>query len=769
MKVRFNSLLLAFSLSVTPAFLFGQDIVPAEGTDNTANTAVEKKEEKKDTGKKGAGVFTMGEIVVRDRAVANIEDATSTIEITAEDIEAHGSKDLGDALRHVPGIKVEAGSDGSTGFYMRGWRDSKVNVLIDGLPVQDGFKEFIDASRIPVQNIARIIVTKGSSSALYGTSGSIGAINIITQKPVSEFAKFSIEYGTSDNNAFNIAMGAPMGNFYYWLTASARVSDGYDVSDSLDAKTRAAWARKLIAPVVNNLDFDEMVNDDDVDDNDALYNYINKEEWSKTNYKKYQVAGKVGYQLSDGIEFGLSADYYSGDQYGYSPQTSGLASYNNSTQLWSLPSVSKVFSGGYSIYPRDYNYKVAPYFLVDLDKVSVKGNVFFRKQLNSYELYNDPEYTILSWPIERWTDFSVGFNLYPSYKLASWNKLNGAISFRHDDHLEVATDMEALPDTDVTGQELTLALEDEMSFLDNMIQATVGISYDAKNISKYKKNVAGSMVEQDLISDDSYIWGTSDSFNPVVGTVVEPLKDFLVVRASGSMKTQFPSLQQYAGVLPGYSLKPEKSYNTSGGFELLLLDRALSFRTDYFYNYFKDKIESYRDFLLGKQSFNTGKVQCHGVELTFTSSFKNIMNYADVDLGLSYAFINNRIDSDIANSSVNKGDKYENTPEHQLMADLRCRLKTGFAMTVSAIHERNAIKYVMKSTPDTATPEDYSTQYFKEVQLHNPLRIDIKVAQTFAEKYTFYVMCKNITDDYDTDPFDPGPGRMWYFGGSAQL
>ena len=30
-------------------------------------------------------------------------------------------------------------------------------------------------------------------------------------------------------------------------------------------------------------------------------------------------------------------------------------------------------------------------------------------------------------------------------------------------------------------------------------------------------------------------------------------------------------------------------------------------------------------------------------------------------------------------------------------------------------------------------------------------------------------MCKNLLDDYNADPFNPGPGMTWYFGGSAEF
>lgn len=46
---------------------------------------------------------------------------------------------------------------------------------------------------------------------------------------------------------------------------------------------------------------------------------------------------------------------------------------------------------------------------------------------------------------------------------------------------------------------------------------------------------------------------------------------------------------------------------------------------------------------------------------------------------------------------------------------------------------------------------------------------NIKLSQKIMERYDVYVMCKNVLDDYNPDPFNPGPGRMFYFRGGAKL
>ncbi|HPQ54875.1 MAG TPA: hypothetical protein PK253_16600, partial [Spirochaetota bacterium] len=82
---------------------------------------------------------------------------------------------------------------------------------------------------------------------------------------------------------------------------------------------------------------------------------------------------------------------------------------------------------------------------------------------------------------------------------------------------------------------------------------------------------------------------------------------------------------------------------------------------------------------------------------------------------------------------------------------------------------RNQVVYTMSSTPPTGTTNPYTTDYYTTTRLHDPIMLNIKLQQEFMGHFNVYVMCKNILDDYNADPFNPGPGRMFYFGGGARL
>lgn len=141
----------------------------------------------------------------------------------------------------------------------------------------------------------------------------------------------------------------------------------------------------------------------------------------------------------------------------------------------------------------------------------------------------------------------------------------------------------------------------------------------------------------------------------------------------------------------------------------------------------------------------------------------------DLMYSVSYSYVNRKNDNDVADSEFNRGDKQEDIPVHQVMCDFRFAFVTKTDLNISGLYEAGAIKYVMGERPQTATAEEYSTRCFKAVKLHNPVMINVKLSQDILENFNLYVMCRNALDDYDADPFNPGPGRMFCFGGEAKL
>ena len=106
--------------------------------------------------------------------------------ITAEQIEDNHYSDVAEALTHVNGVVVTNGNaNGDQEVIING--DQRVVVLIDGQRINNDqgsmTRASVSLSMIPsVKNIERIEVVKGAGSALYGSDGVGGVVNIITRK-----------------------------------------------------------------------------------------------------------------------------------------------------------------------------------------------------------------------------------------------------------------------------------------------------------------------------------------------------------------------------------------------------------------------------------------------------------------------------------------------------------------------------------------------------------------------------------------------------------
>ena len=758
-------ILLACVLAFSAPLFAQEDTLDAEeGT----TTAVE------DTGKdsgKGTMVFNMGEIVVKDRAVANIENASTSTEITEEEIKQKSQKTLDEALTTVPGFNVYQTQKGQMGFTLRGFRQDKLAILVDGVPfeeVYDGGGG--DISRIPIMNASKIIVNRGVSSALYGARGTFGTINVVTKKPEELFAEASVEYGEYQNYSLNVAHGMPVGDFYYWITGSMMNSNGYKVSDKLDTDKRKEWFKKLSAYDVYGYTLGDFTTEE-------LDNYLDDSgKWNHTEYRKYYLNGKIGYNFTDKIEAGISSGYYRNEQLflGFYPRA--LASYNDDTSDWSTPgSANSIFNFKAQRaweWPEDYRYDISPYINAEFGDLDIRASLFYVKQMNVLKYWFDFEHSSTFWDPSKHIEQSYGVYIYPTYKLTSWNKLSAAIHYRIEDfekQEELTSSFETTKE--MQASYVTLALEDEAKFDTGFgdLALTAGCSYDAQKLEEFKDGPP--MTDQTIPKSSSTIWGTADAFNPVFGFVYDPIKDLLTIRGSSSMKIEFPNLHQYsdnndAGV--DYELEPEKSYNSNIGFELFFMDRKISFRNDYFYTRFKDKLESQYDpdAIPGNDpTFNIKGRTVQGAESIISFNNMNVADIATLTCSFSYVFTKAKDHDD---SSVTYGETVAETPEHQFNVNIVMDFVTKTSLIIWGNYKTNEYVYVMKEDPGLAT-EPYTTKYYTTEKLHDPLKVNVKVSQKFLENYEVYVKCDNVFDDYNADPFNPGPGRMFYFGANAKL
>jgi vitamin B12 transporter len=143
--------------------------------------------------------------------------------ITSQDLQEKQIERAADALREVPGLSVvQTGTPGQlTSVFMRGLPSQDMQVLIDGIPINQGLAGQYDFANLTVDNIDRIEVVRGPQSTLYGPRALAGVVQLFTkQGSDTPGIAVSSEGGTYDTFRETLQSNGKIGDFDYSLGAS---------------------------------------------------------------------------------------------------------------------------------------------------------------------------------------------------------------------------------------------------------------------------------------------------------------------------------------------------------------------------------------------------------------------------------------------------------------------------------------------------------------------------------------------------------------------
>ena len=153
--------------------------------------------------------------------------------ITQEQLERSGGKDLAQLLTEQAGIFI-SGANSNTGkdksIYIRGAGVEHTLITIDGIPVYDpsGIGSNFDIRNLPLSNIERIEILKGSQSTLYGSDAIAGVINIITKKSSEKSIAGNalVSYGSNATSRGNVGVNGKSGIIDYNAAISFHKTNG---------------------------------------------------------------------------------------------------------------------------------------------------------------------------------------------------------------------------------------------------------------------------------------------------------------------------------------------------------------------------------------------------------------------------------------------------------------------------------------------------------------------------------------------------------------
>jgi vitamin B12 transporter len=154
--------------------------------------------------------------------------------ITRQDIEHAGSRDLSQIITELGGVFINGYTNNAgkeKNIYLRGAKVDYTLITVDGIPVYDasGIGSNFDLRYIPVDNVERIEILKGSQSTLYGSDAIAGVINIITRKagakPFSAYA--TAHYGSFDTRRLSAGVNGKNDFFDYNIGYTHFKTDGF--------------------------------------------------------------------------------------------------------------------------------------------------------------------------------------------------------------------------------------------------------------------------------------------------------------------------------------------------------------------------------------------------------------------------------------------------------------------------------------------------------------------------------------------------------------
>jgi outer membrane receptor for ferrienterochelin and colicins len=156
------------------------------------------------------------------------ETPVSTQVIGAKEIEESGARNVAELLEEQPGLYLEPSFAGA-GPQLQGLDPTYTLILIDGQRAIGRIGGVIDLERYPLEDVERVEIVRGASSALYGSDALAGVINIITKSTKKPFEVDALA-GYGDRRALDLRARLGVSGSPGW----ASVSGGFHREDSYD-------------------------------------------------------------------------------------------------------------------------------------------------------------------------------------------------------------------------------------------------------------------------------------------------------------------------------------------------------------------------------------------------------------------------------------------------------------------------------------------------------------------------------------------------------
>ncbi len=198
-------------------------------------------------------------VVTATRDVEEIRKIPASVTVvTKEEIEQSNAQNVVDLLRNEADIEVRDiyGNGKSASVDIRGFGETgllNTLVLVDGRRVNEIDLSGVDWTQIPLDQVERIEIIRGSGSVLYGDNATGGVINVITKRPEKPFsAKAEVVGGSYGYNKESGSVSGKWGPLSAILNVGHNATYGYRENGFLRAKDVGG---KVIYDLNENISF----------------------------------------------------------------------------------------------------------------------------------------------------------------------------------------------------------------------------------------------------------------------------------------------------------------------------------------------------------------------------------------------------------------------------------------------------------------------------------------------------------------------------------
>jgi len=161
-----------------------------------------------------------------------IRDTPKNITIvTAEDIKKSGAKNVVEAVKSVPGVKVSDGMSNTGVIDIRGQGanfNRNTAIIVDGVKMNPIDMSSFNLYSIPIETIEKIEIIPSGASIVYGDNTVGGAINIITKNGKGKDSlTLQVEAGSYENYNGNLGFNTTIDKFKIFGSITGKTTDGY--------------------------------------------------------------------------------------------------------------------------------------------------------------------------------------------------------------------------------------------------------------------------------------------------------------------------------------------------------------------------------------------------------------------------------------------------------------------------------------------------------------------------------------------------------------